>query len=340
MLTPAAGQDSEARPDPARLFAFLAGSKGLLLAVSGGPDSVALMLLMAQWRVSGAAPPLFVATVDHGLRPESTAEAEQVAVWATRLGLPHAILTWRGERPATALQEKARDARYALLAEEARRQGCDSIVTAHHSDDQAETILFRLLRGSGLDGLAGMERLTQRDGLSLARPLLHLAKTDLVAVCRTAGQAYVDDPSNADPRFARARLRRLLPLLAQEGLGHDGFARLARRAARAAAALDARALQVAATLPALRQPDAMACPFAPLADEPEDILLRVLLGEIERIGGGPVRLERLEALCAALLAARGAGAGHAGTLGGVLVKLDAKGTLTLRREGRRKRGRA
>lgn len=338
MLTPAAEDGCKARPDPARLFAFLACSKGLLLAVSGGPDSVALMLLMTQWRDAGAAPPLFVATVDHGLRSGSAAEAAQVADWAARLGLSHATLAWGGERPRTALQEKARDARYALLADEARRRGCDSIVTAHHADDQAETILFRLLRGSGLDGLAGMERMTQRDGLALARPLLHLAKAELVEVCRAAGQDFIQDPSNADPRFARARLRRLMPEFAREGLGADGFARLARRAARAASALEARALQVSEALPALREPDAMACPFAPLAGEPEDILLRVLAREIARIGGAAVRLERLEALAAALLSAHAARAPHAGTLGGVLVKLDAKGRLTLRREGRRMRG--
>lgn len=341
MLRPeAAERPEEARLDPARLFAALAQARGLLLAVSGGPDSLALMLLMARWREAGEAPPLFVATVDHGLREASAGEAALVAGTAAASGLPHATLVWKGPHPKAGLQEKAREARYALLAEEAERRGCDVIVTAHHADDQAETILWRLLRGSGLDGLAGMEPLADRNGLTLARPLLALAKADLVGLCAEAGLRFVDDPSNADPRFARARLRRLAPVLAAEGLDVAGLLRLGRRAARAAAALDDRAQRVASGLDRQERDDSLAFAFAPLAGEPEEIALRVMGAEIRRFASGRLRLERLERLTGALLAAFRAKRPLRATLGGVLVRLDAHGRLWIAREGPRRRGRA
>ena len=135
--------------DPARLFAGSELVAGLVLAVSGGPDSLALMMLAAKWRENGGADSLSVATVDHGLREGSKAEAEQVGEWAAALGLPHAILPWRGEKPARAIQEKAREARYALLFAHAKALGAEAVATAHHADDQWETLLFRLARGSG-----------------------------------------------------------------------------------------------------------------------------------------------------------------------------------------------
>ena len=146
-------QHGEAR----RFFAPLAG-RWALLAVSGGPDSLALMRLAARWLVEGQAggAASHVATVDHGLRPDRGQEAEAVAGWAEAVGLPHSILTWQGAKPRSRIQERARTVRYALLGAHARELGADYLLTAHHADDQAETILFRLLRGSGLAGLAGM----------------------------------------------------------------------------------------------------------------------------------------------------------------------------------------
>ncbi|MEJ1938863.1 tRNA lysidine(34) synthetase TilS, partial [Nostoc sp. NIES-2111] len=161
----------------------MAESKGLLLAVSGGPDSMALLALCAAWaneRPDGQPrPPLFAATVDHWLRPEARDEAAMVAREASRLSVPHSVLDWAGPKPRTGLQEAARQARYALLAEEARRVGATDVVTAHHADDQAETILMRLVRGSGLDGLAGMAAERPLDGVRLVRPLLGIPKSRL-----------------------------------------------------------------------------------------------------------------------------------------------------------------
>ncbi len=156
---------------------------------------------------------------------------------AHTLRVPHATLVWEGEKPAARLQERAREARYDLLTAEARRVGAGVIVTAHHLDDQAETVLFRLMRGSGLAGLAGMAARTRRGEVEIARPLLGLGKAELVAFCEARGLAYVSDPSNENPRFARPRLRRLAGALAAEGLDAPALARLARRAAVAEAAL-------------------------------------------------------------------------------------------------------
>ena len=225
------------------MFSGLEAAPALLLAVSGGPDSMALMLLVARWAQSlAAAPALHVATVDHGLRPASAAEAALAAAAAARLGLPHATLRWIGEKPATRIQERARAARYALLAAHAERIGAAKILTAHHADDQAETVLMRLVRGSGIGGLAGMRRETRLSpGITLVRPLLDVPKAELVALCHAGGIEIVDDPSNRDPAYARVRLRGEAAALARLGLDHTALLRLARRAARAEDALEAEA---------------------------------------------------------------------------------------------------
>jgi tRNA(Ile)-lysidine synthase len=179
------------------------------VAVSGGPDSLALLLLAAEAR------PLKVeaATVDHALRPESRAEAEMVAGLCERLGVPHSILTadWP-EKPATAIQEQARAMRYRLLGEWARERGIPVLLTAHHLDDQAETFLMRLARGAGVKGLAGMRptaRLGGRD-IALVRPLLGWRHSELEAVCAAAEVEAVRDPSNGDEQFERVRMRNSL----------------------------------------------------------------------------------------------------------------------------------
>jgi tRNA(Ile)-lysidine synthase len=208
----------------------------VILAVSGGPDSMALMVLAAEWRtrMKSEAPTLSVATVDHGLRPESRAEAEFVRDEAARLRLPHAILTWEGAKPRTGIPTAAREARYRLLDEHARSFGADriAVVTAHHLDDQAETFAMRLARGAGINGLSGMrvER-PLRDGspIALLRPLLALPKARLVATIAARGVGYADDPTNTDHRYERPRLRSALPDLDTAGLSPQALATSARR---------------------------------------------------------------------------------------------------------------
>ena len=152
---------------------------------------------------------------------------------AERLGIAHRTLRWRGEKPATGLQEAARNMRYRLLAEAARKFGATHVLTGHTRDDQAETVLFRMARGSGLAGLGGMVRETRIGGFTLVRPLLDCSKAQLIATLGAVDIAFADDPSNRDPRFTRARLRGLLPALAEEGLDASRLALLARRLQRA-----------------------------------------------------------------------------------------------------------
>jgi tRNA(Ile)-lysidine synthase len=227
------------------LFAELQNFPALVLAVSGGPDSTALMMLAARWRSSlKIKPRLLAVTVDHRLRKESKREAAAVSRIARGLGVPHRTLRWTGRKPATGLQEAARVARYRMLGEAARRAGASHILTAHTLDDQAETVLIRMSRGSGLTGLGAMTRLaplpaTGLDEITLVRPLLDIPKTRLVETLRAAKLAYADDPSNLDPRFARVRMRGLMGALASEGLDAARLARLARRFKRADVAIEA-----------------------------------------------------------------------------------------------------
>jgi tRNA(Ile)-lysidine synthase len=229
--------------EAARLFAPLETCSALVLAVSGGPDSTALMWLAARWRDSLKEPPRLVAvTVDHGLRKESAAEARDVAHLAHTLGVEHRIVRWEGKKPETGIQEAARNARYRLLAEAAHEARSEYILTAHTLDDQAETVLFRMARGSGVGGLAGMRPMDavpvpEGTGQYLIRPLLRTPKARLIATLDAATVPYAIDPSNMDPRFTRPRLRTLMPLLAEEGLTAERLSRLAQRVARVEDAL-------------------------------------------------------------------------------------------------------
>ena len=189
----------------------LAGPGGdFAVAVSGGPDSLALLLL-AHAAFSGR---VRAATVDHRLRPGSAAEAEAVARLCAERGIPHHILAVTVERAGAGLQAAAREARYRALAEWMEEGGLELLLTAHHADDQAETLLMRLNRGSGVAGLAGVRAAGAVPGsggrLRLARPLLHWRRSELAALVAAAGIEPAEDPSNADEAFDRARIRRQL----------------------------------------------------------------------------------------------------------------------------------
>src|SRR5262245_7530509 len=163
------------------LFAAWKSAPALVLAVSGGPDSIALMWLAARWRHSlKRGPRLIAVTVDHGLRLEAAREARDVKRLAKTLDIEHRTLRWRGVKPKAGLPAAAREARYRLLAQAARQSGATHIITAHTRDDQAETLLMRMLRGSGIAGLAAMARESERGGVLLARPLLEISKAQLI----------------------------------------------------------------------------------------------------------------------------------------------------------------
>lgn len=327
----------------ATLFVNLEEARGIVAAVSGGPDSTCLMHLLAAWHSGGGRPPIVVATVDHGLRPGSAGEARRVGRWAKSLGFPHKVLTWRGDKPETGIQEAAREERYRLLDELVRKVKASHVVTAHTLDDQAETVVMRLLSGTGVGGLAGMRPTIFRDEITLARPFLGLPKARLLATCAAEGWPYLDDPSNADLRFARVRLRgHVMPLLAREGLTAARLATLAERARRDADALEARAVAV---LAAIRLDQArggergetrLELDGLRLSAEPDAILLRVVAHAMVEILGArtrPARLERFEArILGDLRRALQRGEALRMNVGGALLHLQADGRLVVRPE--------
>jgi tRNA(Ile)-lysidine synthase len=286
--------------EAAALFGDLAGAS-LLLAVSGGPDSTALLFLAARWRKKSRAM-LTAVTVDHGLRKEAKREAAAVKKLAHKLGVPHHIVKWSGAKPKSGIQQAARKARYTLLAAAAKKSGASHIVTAHTLDDQAETVLMRMTRGSGIGGLGGMARNSQLGDFTLARPFLDVPKARLIATCKAARIAYADDPSNVDPKFTRARLRPLMAVLAAEGLDARRLASLARRLRRAVAAIEAVVERALAQWPA--DEGATIIPSAAFASLPAEVALRVLGRAVARHASeGPIELGKLEALFVALMSA-------------------------------------
>lgn len=288
----------------ARLGPFESAPR-LAVAVSGGADSMALCRLAEVWaRRRGGS--VLALTVDHGLRPEAAAEADEVGRWLAACGIAHAILRWSGPKPSAGLQAAAREARYRLLEARCRAEGILHLLLAHHRDDQAETVLLRVARGSGVDGLAGMAALRELGGVRLLRPLLDVPRARLAATCAALGQPWLEDPSNRMPRFARARLREAGAILAREGLTSERLADVARRAGRARAALETATADWLGRTVTL-YPEGYAELDPALLAAPEEIALRALARCLLAVGGGrhPPRLERLERPFDALGAAEG-----------------------------------
>lgn len=228
----------------------------LLIAVSGGADSLALLLL-AQHSLPGR---VVAATVDHQLRPESADEAQYVAQICNNLGVQHVILT-PDEAIVGNIQSSARDARYALLELATDAHRCTHIATAHHADDQLETLLMRLARGSGVDGLSGIRARNGR----VVRPLLEFTKAELVNICTIAGVQAINDPSNANSDFDRVATRNWLAS-AQHPFQSDRTARTAGALAQASEALAWITDQLAAQR-IIRQNDVVVCDANSLPDE-------------------------------------------------------------------------
>jgi tRNA(Ile)-lysidine synthase len=335
-LLSAARSHALSSADIEALFAPFTRTTALLIAVSGGPDSTALLLMAAEWAKRRGKPRIEAATVDHGLRPESADEAKAVAGLCARLRVKHRILPWKGVKPTSRLQERAREARYRLLVDHAKAIGADALMTAHHADDQAETVLFRLLRGSGVAGLRGMDLMTARDGMTIARPLMGLKKRDLIAFANARGAPFIDDPSNTDPRFARTRLRALLARLGEEGLDAEALDRLARRARETEEALAHLTAEVEARVGPGGALDTRALFAAPIA-----ITHRILARRIAEAGGRDatrIGLEKIETLAANLRDALKERRAYGANVGGALVRLTAKGRLSFAPEPPRTRG--
>jgi len=213
--------------DPADRFA---------VAVSGGADSMALALCAQRWAKQNNKNGIAL-IVDHGMRAESAAEAQQVKTRLESIGLSAETLRWQPPS-GHPMHAQAREARYHLLEQACRRHDIIDLWVAHHREDQAETIVMRLAKGSGVEGLAGMSRVSRRGDIRILRPFLTLSKQRLIATCQAAPIDFVTDPSNASEKYARGRLRKIMPLLQPEGLTIDSLVDLGERAAEANEALD------------------------------------------------------------------------------------------------------
>lgn len=326
--------------DLAKIFAGLDAAPAVLLAVSGGSDSMALLHLAVRWSESRG-PRLHVATVDHGLRPEAAAEAAIVAAAAALHGVAHATLAWTGSKPTTGIQEKAREARYRLLTVHARAVGAPFVLTAHHADDQAETVLMRLGRGSGVTGLAAMRRVTPlSDDIALVRPLLDMTKQDLLAVCAAERTAFVDDSSNENPIFQRVRLRQQNEMAASLGLDRPTLLRLARRMARADEALEMEVTRRMAELQPAVQPGSWCANVSNAHLMAPETFQRLIARATRHVASAQrISLEKLEPLTDALRASLEARRPYRGTLAGTLLALDERGMLSITKEPLRHRGR-
>jgi tRNA(Ile)-lysidine synthase len=299
----------------------------LAVAVSGGADSLALVLLADRWaRARGGR--VTALTVDHGLRPESAWEVRRVGAWLAARGIGHRILPWREAKPATGIQEHARAARYRLLGEWCRAHGVLHLLLGHHRDDQAETFLMRLQRGSRFDGLAAMPLVAETPDARLIRPLLGVAKADLIATSEVFGQDWIEDPTNRDLAFARPRLRALMPALERAGLDAEALAATAARYGRARAALEESTVRLLAHSATLHPAGYAHLDRARLLAAPAEIGVRALARVLIAIGGRayPPRAEPLEQLYAGL----GDGGDAVRTLAGCRVELRGEDVLVCR----------
>ena len=320
--------------DIAGLFAPVARTSRLGLAVSGGPDSLALLLLAADWARGDGRPDVVVYSVDHGLRREAADEVAMVLGEAARLGLRARGLRWDGSKPETGVQAAARKARYRRLAEAMREDGAEYILTAHHLGDQAETILMRLAHGSGIEGLRGMDRFTEVEGCRIFRPLLGLDPQQLREIVEAAGLTAAADPSNIDRHYERVRWRQTMPVLEELGLDLHRLGDFAVRMADADALIDSEADRAFAALVHLGPDGDAELPHAGVSMLNRAVAVR-LLGRVLRIVGGdrkPHALGALETLHAKLSQRAPL---RASTLHGCIVESDGI-TVSIKPEGARR----
>jgi len=276
------------------------------VAVSGGGDSLALMLLLAQWADAQNKPAPIVLTVDHGLHSGSAKDARRVAKIAKELGLAAHVLVWKDTKPKADIEAAAREARYRLMGAWCRAHDIGALYIAHTIEDQAETFLLRLARGSGLDGLSAMQAIAPFpvagfDGLSLVRPLLNVSRASLRNILKDAGLAWLEDPMNDDPRFARVKIRKHWPELEALGLTPARIADAANHLARARQALEQATAELLARACRFEE-DGAVLDGAALTAAPREIGLRALASVLGQISGQTYRprFERLERLFEAI----------------------------------------
>lgn len=310
-------------------FAPFEPAPNVAVGVSGGPDSTAAMLLAHQWAEDngGTASALIV---DHGLRADAATEATQVKAALDARGIATHILPWTGPRPTGDIQAAARAARHRLLLDWCAANGVLHLILAHHRDDQVETFLLRLGRGSGVTGLAAMSSVVERPAARLLRPLLDVPRARLQATARAHGAAWVDDPSNTDPRHARARLRAALPALGDDNLTADRLAATAARLGRARAALDDATATLLGRAATLHPAGFIRLDSAQFTRVPPEIALRALGRCLATVSGSQYtpRFESLQRLHDGVNSA----SLRTQTLGGCRISRRADRTILISRE--------
>ena len=281
------------------------------VAVSGGSDSLALLHLLHDHL---GPEQLFAVTVDHGLRPEAAAEAAHVSEICNALSVPHTTLRWRGWDGQGNVQDRARRARYTLMADWARAQGISRIALGHTPDDQAETLVMRLGRGAGVEGLAAMSAEREEQGVTFLRPLLEVRRAALRDDLRARAVAWIDDPTNDDTSFDRPRIRQALPDLAEIGLTVPALTTVAANLRSATDTLAHYAVQEARTHVRIDGPDVLLARAA-LETLPNEITRRLLIAALRWIAGPgyPPRSAALDRMIQELRA------GSTTTLGGCLA---------------------
>lgn len=303
--------------DPLKSFSHIA------LAVSGGADSVSLLVLFREWQTRSRWPGTCeVLTVDHQLRAESADEATFVASLSENNGYSFRKLVWSDPKPETGIQEAARLARYKLIADHMTTSGAELLLLGHHAHDQVETFLDRLTRGSGVYGLSAMaqQETDGPEGLHIFRPLLDITKARLVASLKARHQVWCEDPSNADRKYKRSRLRQIAKLLAAEGLTEERLLTTVRQMRRARTAIELQLTRIIAEHVEDHGAGPLRLQHSDYLKQAEEIRLRLLSACAERVTGTKLlmRLKKLEALDQTLLASKECRA----TLGGAVFETD------------------
>ena len=283
----------------------------LIVGVSGGGDSLALALILYDLGYGN----MTAITVNHGLRPEAAKEAKQVGRWLKAAKIPHQILTYKGVPPISDVEARARQLRYGLLREYASRRKIAALAIAHTLEDKAETFLLRLGRGSGLYGLAAMDEENDMDGLRILRPCLDVRRAELRAYLTARGQPWIDDPMNDDARYARVKIRRLLPDMESAGIPIGRIALAAFHLRRVKKLVE----QQAAALGVTYHKKGAYIPLDAFAAADPEVAMRVLGETLARVGDKEFspRFASLEDLYKSLLS----GTLKRRTLGGCIVSL-------------------
>ncbi len=277
------------------------------VAVSGGPDSMALANLFCDF-AKLENKKLHILTIDHGLRSEAKIEANQVADWVEKKNLKnitHKTLLWEGKKPEASIMEEARAARYELIDNYCKEHKIQTVFVAHHQDDQAETFLIRLAKGSGLDGLAGMNELqSYSKNLKIARPFLNISKQTLINYCEEKSIIFMNDPSNKNEKYLRPRLRQSMAILEEEGLSPKRLTSLAIRLRRARHALEIISEKNYQDCLKEKNEERAVLDFNKIKSQPEEIIFRVIQKAVKDMRKDDyygVRMERLENLVISLL---------------------------------------